>query len=855
MALQAPVKRFNKVLLILSIALIYYITAKLGQYLAIPPGFITPIYPPSGIALATILLMGYRVWWGIWLGALVAATWALWANTDILAMSVISGLGIATGSVLQAVVGAILIKRFIGSRHIFINAPNVTKFTGVELLSCMISPTFGCTTMYLCGFIDGNNYVISWLTFWLGDAIGVLVVAPLLLLWLEYWFTKRTHQSSRQSNLAVQPLLRPLVQPKLEAIIWTFSLIGVGMMAFGFGYPVEYLLIPLLVWSAFRSKQRFTAIAILLVAALANAGAIRGTSSFNRSTLNESLLLLQAFIGTVTVTTLILSAVIIEREQVKARLERVNEELEFKVEERTAALKQSKEVAEVASRAKSEFLANMSHELRTPLNGILGYAQILSRSQTWGEKERKGIDVIYQCGSHLLTLINDVLDISKIEACRLELDSHTVHLPALLQGIAEIVSIRAKQKEIEFVYLPDAALPEGIEVDEKRLRQVLINLLGNAVKFTDQGKVIFRVKVIDDLLPAIGQELEQQINSDEQTTNNRRQIPSDKQKTTKIRFEVQDTGIGINPDMLDKIFQPFEQVSNQKRNAEGTGLGLTISQTITQLMGSQIQVQSQMGVGSTFFFDVELPIATEWQQAVTNVMGEQLLGYQGQRQTILIVDDKWENRSVIVNLLEPLGFTVVEATDGQEGLEKALQIKPNLIITDLLMPVVDGYQFLQEIRQSDVLKTLPVIVSSASVSSMDQQQSLDAGGDDFLVKPVQANDLFQMLRKYLQLTWIYQSTDSDPEPVLVSVPKLPSSPTPSKKFVIPPASDLEQLLHLAQQGRLKKMADFAKALEQQNPQYSPLIQHLLELSKGFQVAKLEAVIQQLLDETTCSQRD
>jgi signal transduction histidine kinase/CheY-like chemotaxis protein len=839
MAPKASPNRFNKILLILSIALIYYITAKLGQYLAIPPGFITPIYPPSGIALATILLISYRVWWGIWLGALVAATWALWANTDILAMSIVSGLGIATGSVLQAVLGAVLIKRFIGSHHIFSNAPNVTKFTGIELLSCTVSPTFGCTTMYLCGFIDGNNYVVSWLTFWLGDAMGVLVIAPLLLLWLEHWFSKRNHQANKISNSAVQRPSRSLVQLKLEAIIWAFSLIGVGMVAFGFGYPVEYLLIPLLVWSAFRSKQRFTAIAIFLVAALAIAGAIRGTSSFNRSTLNESLLLLQAFIGTVTVTTLILSAVIIEREQVKAWLERVNEELEFKVEERTAALKQSKEVAEVANRAKSEFLANMSHELRTPLNGILGYAQILSRSQEWGEKERKGIDIIYQCGSHLLTLINDVLDISKIEARRLELDPHTVYLPALLQGIAEIVSIRAKQKEIEFVYLPDANLPEGIKVDEKRLRQVLINLLGNAVKFTDRGKVTFRVNAIDNSPLVIDQSLEQTVNGNEQGT-------------TKIRFEVQDTGIGISSDVLEKIFQPFEQVSNQKRNSEGTGLGLTISQTITQLMGSQIQVQSQVGVGSTFFFEIELPIATEWQQLATNASGEQLMGYQGERQTILIVDDKWENRSVIVNLLEPLGFTVIEATDGQDALEKALQDQPNLIITDILMPVMDGYQFLQEIRNSEILKTLPIIVSSASVSSMDQQQSLDAGGDDFLTKPVQADDLFQMLREHLQLTWIYQSKGSKHEPV-ISTSQSPSHPTPAIPFVIPSSQDLEQLLQLAQQGRLKKMTDIAKALEQQNPQYAPLVQHLLELSKGFQVAKLEALIQQLLDETTCSQ--
>jgi signal transduction histidine kinase len=213
--------------------------------------------------------------------------------------------------------------------------------------------------------------------------------------------------------------------------------VGVGIVAFGFDYPVEYLLIPLLVWSAFRSEQRFTAIAIFLVTALAIAGAIRGTTSFNSSSLNETLLLLQAFIGTVTTTTLILSAVIIEGVQAKARIERANEELEFKVEERTAALTQSKQAAEATNQAKSEFLANMSHELRTPLNGIMGYAQILQRSRTVSEDERSQVNVIYQCASHLLTMINDILDLSKIEAGKMELKPSDFHFPAFLQGVAE----------------------------------------------------------------------------------------------------------------------------------------------------------------------------------------------------------------------------------------------------------------------------------------------------------------------------------------------------------------------------------------------------------------------------------
>jgi signal transduction histidine kinase len=259
--------------------------------------------------------------------------------------------------------------------------------------------------------------------------------------------------------------------------------------------------------------------------------------------------------------------------------------LESRVTERTAELAKAKLAADAANQAKSEFLANMSHELRTPLNGILGYAQILEKSSVLPTTERRGVRIIYECGIHLLNLINDVLNLAKIESCKLSLSPDVLHLPALIQGVVEICQIHAEQKSISFCYEPDEHLPTGVKVDEKRLRQVLINLLGNAIKFTDKGRVIFRVKQLS--------------------------VDAD---SVQLRFSVSDTGDGIAPEHLNQLFQSFEQVGDQSRQAEGTGLGLAISQQIVQLMGGQIQVKSQIGVGSEFYFTVELPLALDWNQ-------------------------------------------------------------------------------------------------------------------------------------------------------------------------------------------------------------------------------------------------
>ena len=467
--------------------------------------------------------------------------------------------------------------------------------------------------------------------------------------------------------------------------------------------------------------------------------------------------------------------------------------------------------ADAASYAKSEFMANMSHELRTPLNGILGYTQIIQNSPNLSKKEQRGIEIIHRCGKHLLTLINDILDFTKIEAHQIKLHPSDFHFPSFLQGIVEICRVKTEQKGLNFIYLTPENLPSGIHIDKRRLRQVLINLLSNAIKFTEKGCVTLQVEVLEIKKQSISE-------------------------TVRLLFHIEDTGVGMKPEVIDKIFLPFEQLGTTKNKSEGTGLGLALSQKIIEMMNSTILVKSELDMGSVFQFEIECPIADDWTETSSITRTGRIVGYIGDKKQILIVDDRWENRSLLINLLSSIGFDLIEAENGQDGLEKAMKYKPDIIIADIKMPIMNGWKMLHEIRKLDELKNTLFVFCSVMTSDNNNRKAIQAGANYFLNKPVKSKELYRVLAKQLNITWRY-SVEGNFKPVA-------SRATPKNKIIIPPISELTMLLDFAKQGKIKGIQKELDRIAKIDNQYQLFVSELDLFAKSFNINKIRQFLQE-----------
>lgn len=391
-------------------------------------------------------------------------------------------------------------------------------------------------------------------------------------------------------------------------------------------------------------------------------------------------------------------------------------------------LVKAKEAAETASRAKSVFISKMSHELRSPLTSILGYAQLLQKYKDTSPKISKAATIIENGGQHLLNLINDILVFSKLESETFTLEQTVIHFKSFLDGVMQLSTLNAHNKGLAFTLLIEGDMPDKIVVDDNRLRQALLNLLGNAIKFTEQGSVELKVNATK----LIGRSI------------------------CKLRFEISDTGPGIEPSALDRIFLPFEQSGTATQRAKGTGLGLTITQQILTMMQSRVEVSSKIGKGSTFLFDLTVPYVDSTGKTGLLNRKEIVTGYKGTRLKVLIVDDLETIRSYLHQFLDSIGFEVVEAADGLEGIVEAQRTHPDLIMVDSLMPKLDGKETIMRLRLLPAFKNVPIVAMSANMDPEKLAQTKEAGATVFLSKPFSAQAILDTLKELLDIEWVYE---------------------------------------------------------------------------------------------------
>jgi PAS domain S-box-containing protein len=426
-------------------------------------------------------------------------------------------------------------------------------------------------------------------------------------------------------------------------------------------------------------------------------------------------------------------------------------ELLAQTQQQSAALQQAKEAADTANRAKSQFLANMSHELRTPLNAILGFTQVINRDASLSKQQREHLGIIMRSGEHLLELINDILEMSKIEAGRITFNESSFDLYRLLDSLQEMFQLKAKSKGLQLICDRTPEVPQFVRTDEGKLRQVLINLLSNAIKFTEEGSVTLRV--FKEL--KVGRLKVEGLENNFQPADLQ---PANLQPVT-LHFAVEDTGPGIAPKEIDSLFEAFTQTAAGRQSQQGTGLGLPISRSFVQLMGGDITVSSTLGQGATFKFDIQIKSAGASEIQTQQLTGRAIGIAPDQREyRILIVEDKWTNRLLLVKLLKAVGFQVREAENGQEAIALWSSWQPQLILMDMRMPVMDGYEATKQIKSH--LKGQATVIIALTASAFEEQRAaiLSAGCDDFIRKPFQEKVLLEKIAEHLGLHYVYEDS-------------------------------------------------------------------------------------------------
>lgn len=665
---QAPAinSRFRTAATVIILTVLYLVAAKLSLKLAYLHVSASPVWPPAGIALAAVLLLGYRVSPAIFAGAfLVNLTTA---------GNLFTSLGIATGNTLEAVIGAWLIHRVAGGAQVFERAQNVFKFAVVVLISTLVSPTIGLTSLALAGFADWANYSAIWLTWWLGDATGDFIVAPLLILW--YTATAR-----RWDRAAL-----------LEVILLFLLLFFLGQLVFGGwlpisaqNYPIAFICGPIVIWTAFRFTPRETATGIFILSALAVWGTLRGYGPFAMENNNQSLLSLQASTAILIITAMALAAGMAERRRAEA------------------AIEQQSATVEAANRTKDNFLAMLSHELRTPLTPVLAALDAL-KTQSPSPNELKATHAMMRRNIELESqLIDDLLDLTRITKDKLQLQFVSLDAHQAISNVVEMCALEANEKNLQIRFDLRAG-DFHVMADPAKFQQIIWNLLKNAIKFTGETGAIT--------------------------------VSSANNQPDFLTIGISDTGIGIEPDLMERIFNPFEQGERSfERRFGGLGLGLAISKSLAQAHGASLIARSDgRDRGATFLLAIKTARLEEAPAQPPAVAASS----PRKSVRILLVDDHPDTCAALERLLTLRGHQVIAAQSIRAALDIAETNHFDLLISDVGLPDGSGMELFRQLRARFIM---PGIAMSGFGMDSDIGKSLDAGFSAHLVKPVKLEKL------------------------------------------------------------------------------------------------------------------
>jgi signal transduction histidine kinase/CheY-like chemotaxis protein len=648
-----------------ALALIYLIAGKLSLHLAFLHKSASPVWPPAGIALAALIILGFRVWPAIFVGAFIVN---FWTTPNILV-----SLGIASGNTLEALCGAWLVTQFAGGMQVFDRPQNVFKFALAAVISTMLAPTFGVSSLAIGGFAQWSNYWPIWLTWWLGDASGILVIAPLLLLWSVPTTQRKWNQ---KQALEVSVLL-------LLLVFLAETVFGGWFPISAHNYPISFICGPIVIWMAFRFTPRETATGIFILSAIAIWGTLRGFGPFILRTENQSLLMLQSWTAALTITVMAIAAAIAERNRAQA------------------AIEQQKEAVEAANRTKDNFLAMLSHELRTPLTPVMAALDTLDANGLGSTESKHSLAMIRRNVELESQLIDDLLDLTRIAKDKLQLRFGPLDAHEVINNVVEICRSEAEARNLK-LHLNLRGGAHHVSGDAAKYQQIVWNLLKNAIKFTaDNGEIIIS------------------------STNPEPQL---------LAIAVHDTGIGIEPEIMNRIFDPFEQGERAfQRRYGGLGLGLAISKSLAQAHGGTLIARSEgRDRGSTFILTMKtVPPPPRIVKMTTSVPETRPL-------RILLVDDHLDTCTALERLLVRRGHLVAAAHNVRSAMEAAARNSFDLLISDIALPDGTGTELMTYLH---AIARIPGIAISGFGMNGDIEKSIEAGFAEHLVKPVKMENL------------------------------------------------------------------------------------------------------------------